>query len=359
VAPVRLARALVCAVLGALLAHPARAEPRTPRAIWIDSDAACGSGGTRDVDDCLALVQAFRSPELAIRGISTLYGNADADTTFATARALCRRLEQAGETTPVTVHPGAAAPGAAAATPATRALAAALRRESLTIVALGPLTNVASLLRHYPESPAHIASVIAVAGTRPGKRRLYPGSSRLLHLHDANFLSDPDAFDVLLRSGVPLTLVPFEVGRRVTIDRADLARLASTDPTARWLAEASEGWLRFWQRWLRSPGFHPFDSLAIGYVARPSRFSCDEMWARVRRPRSLLGKRAALEVAGSRSGASRVRYCFDLDPGFETELLERLTQGARPRAPLDARLPIADDRRVTTLRLEHARAAGE
>ena len=56
-------------------------------AVWIDTDSACGMGQTVDVDDCWAILQAFGSPELSIRGISTVFGNHDGRDTFAVARA--------------------------------------------------------------------------------------------------------------------------------------------------------------------------------------------------------------------------------------------------------------------------------
>jgi hypothetical protein len=53
-------------------------EPRVePVAVWIDTDAACGKGRMDDVDDCWALGAALRSPELAIRGVSTTFGNVE------------------------------------------------------------------------------------------------------------------------------------------------------------------------------------------------------------------------------------------------------------------------------------------
>ena len=46
------------------------------RPVWIDTDPSAAPGG-HEVDDALALLQAFGSPELAIRGVSIVFGNAD------------------------------------------------------------------------------------------------------------------------------------------------------------------------------------------------------------------------------------------------------------------------------------------
>lgn len=53
--------------------------------VWIDTDPACGLGSTADPDDCFALVLALQEARLQIRGISTVFGNADIDKTTAVA----------------------------------------------------------------------------------------------------------------------------------------------------------------------------------------------------------------------------------------------------------------------------------
>jgi len=82
----------LCGVVAALALAAAcvlvRAAP-APQAVWIDTDPAVGEPD-RDVDDGLALVQAFRSPELDIRGVSVVFGNAPLDRGLPIARRLVR-----------------------------------------------------------------------------------------------------------------------------------------------------------------------------------------------------------------------------------------------------------------------------
>ena len=251
---------------------------------------------------------ALRSPGLTVRGIGTVFGNSDGKTSFRTARALARRV---GAVAPP-IHKGAAS-SSAGSTAATTALATALRLEPLTVVALGPLTNIATLLRLHPELAHRIIRIVAVAGRRPGQR-LRVGARWWMHVHDMNFNKDVAAFDVVLASGVPLTLVPFEAAARVTIERRHLARLAAGDAAARWLARLSEGWLSFWQTWFRVDGFHPFDGLAVAYLTMPALFTCERLHARVR-DETFLGHRygSVLEVSQSFAEPSQVTYCRRVD----------------------------------------------
>jgi len=74
---------LVAAVLTMAQAAPSRV------AVWIDTDPAIGEK-ERDVDDGLALVQAVRSHELDIRGVSVVFGNAPLDRGLPIARRIVR-----------------------------------------------------------------------------------------------------------------------------------------------------------------------------------------------------------------------------------------------------------------------------
>jgi hypothetical protein len=72
------AAVLAAVVMAALLGSSAAAQAPLPVPVWLDTDPAIGEPD-RDVDDGVALVQAFRSPELDIRGVSVVFGNAPLD----------------------------------------------------------------------------------------------------------------------------------------------------------------------------------------------------------------------------------------------------------------------------------------
>lgn len=311
----------------AMMCQEAFAAPvGTRKPVWIDTDPACGQGETADVDDCWALLLAFSSPELDIRGISTVFGNVDEETAFVVARSVLDRLVESGSGDLPAVYQGAQRPGGGATSPAIAALATALERERLTILALGPLTNVAGLLAEHPQLAGNIDRIVGVAGTRPAQRRLFPGTSALLHFHDLNFVKDPAAFEAILQSGVSMSLLPFEAAQKVTVTPADLSLLSSGGAPAQWLAAVSLGWMRFWQDQLGTDGFHPFDSLAVGYVIDPLNFACEQIPARVQRARSLFVARDALEVSHTFERSTSVTYCSEVDPAFKSEVLRRLVE---------------------------------
>lgn len=291
--------------------------------IWIDTDPACGQGATNDVDDCWALMMALRSPELEIRGISTTFGNTKGETVLQVARQVIGHL---GGTTQTPIYEGSHDQGSPAwkSTQASATIASTLQREKLTIIAQGPLTNIATVIVNYPDLAKNIALIVIVAGKRPSNL-FHPGQQWWFHFSDFNIRKDISAAKIVLESGIPLVLTPFELATKVTIMRSDLDKLASGDRAAQWLRQVSQPWMSFWENNLHQQGFHPFDALAVGYVTMPDLFSCEILPAQIGFSLFLepFGLGHDLEVAQAING-SQVYYCSDVDPRFKDRLIERL-----------------------------------
>jgi len=300
--------------------------PKVP--VWIDTDPACGTAKTADVDDCWALLMAVRCPELRIQGISTVFGNQPGGNAVEFLRNILPQLEEAhwrgrGH---LQVYPGSVteSDGRWRVSEAAEAMARSLEDTPMTIMTLGPATNVATLIRTHLDLTNKIERIIFVAGKRPGAL-FHPGTQWWFHFGDFNVSHDTPATRAVLYSGVPITLIPFELATQLTITAADLDRLRSGDKPARWLAEVSQEWLSFWKTSLGKEGFNPFDVLAIGYVVMPDYFHCRRTQARIgfNLFLDLFGVGRDLEVGDQLRGVT-VTYCFDVTTGFKDKLLERL-----------------------------------
>lgn len=254
--------------------------------LWIDTDAACGVTPRTDPDDCLAILMLALSERVRIAGVSTVFGNASIDAVDHTVRTLAGLLVRERGVT-LTVHRGARDAGDGA-TPAVHALHAALSDGPLVVLALGPLTNIAAALRERPDLRSEVAQVIAVMGRREG-HSFHPiegGSAPSWFGHgpvftDFNFSKDPEAAAQLVRMGVPLTLVPYEAAREVSLTETDLSGMSAAGATAAWVAGRAQGWLDYWRTQIGSRGFYPFDLLAATYVLRPDLLRCAPARARV------------------------------------------------------------------------------
>ncbi len=304
---------------------PTPAPTSTPdprRAVWIDVDTSAGLPG-KDVDDALALVQAFRmSSDLDIRGVSTVFGNAPIEDTDRITRELVARFGPEG----LPVHRGAANPEDAD-TPAVEAITVALDRERLTVLVLGPATNLAHVVRNRPDLARRIDEVVAVAGRRPGQRFTTGTKSTRAH-RDFNFEQDPGAFATLL-GAVPLTLAPWEVSRAVWIEEPHLAQLASGDAAAQWLAAAAPSWMARWKESLGVDGFNPYDTLAVERVGPRSLLDCEQLPIRIeehpddRTPESMRGTKTKpyLVVGGGDDHGAMATYCHSIAPAFRDRLV--------------------------------------
>lgn len=229
----------------------------TPRPVILDTDI-----GT-DVDDCLALALILASPELRLTAVTTVYGD-----TFLRARMALKLLALRG-ITGVPVAAGAEKPllgrvpvywegheGEGLVGPEDAGLypirerAADLivrtvmtRPGEITLIAIGPLTNVALALQQEPRLAGALAGLTVMGGA--------VGGAGALHLPrtEHNFRSDPEAAAVVLASGAPIRIVPLDVTTQVRIRPADTARIrAAGDPFHRAVADQIERYPRYQER---------------------------------------------------------------------------------------------------------------
>ena len=231
--------------------------------VWIDTDPSIGLP-LHEADDGFALIQAFHSPELRIRGISTTYGNAGLTTTTRIAREMAGRFGGVANVSEAEVSAGAAsARDLGKPTVATGALLAALRERPLTYLALAPLTNVATLLTLHPEAARRIERVIFVGGRTPGTR-FRAGRWNPYEFTDGNFHKDNAAAAVLLAADVPLTLVPVECALQLLLTPAELRRIGREGgESGCYLAAKGHLWMNLWRLCFAVPGAVIFDCFAV------------------------------------------------------------------------------------------------
>ena len=221
-------------------ARPRRAHTTpTPRPVAIDTDPG--------IDDALALMLALRSPELRVELITTVAGNVPVHTATANA---CRVLawlappawpvvaQGAGRPLRRPLHTATAFHGddglggvtalrhadgspyyPAPAQPAARRQAVQRLLQlvrhhgrDLTVIALGPLTNVARAIQLAPTTMQQLGRLVIMGGAIGAPGNVSP-------VAEFNVFVDPHAADVVFRAGLPITLVPLDVTRQVRLTR--------------------------------------------------------------------------------------------------------------------------------------------
>ena len=305
--------------------------------LLLDFDLAMGAPGS-DIDDGFALALAVADPEIDLRLVTTVSGNTDA----ATATTLTFELLDRLGAPPVPVHQGATR---ALLHPASRfgrlpddvtprtpgpehgvlvLIEAVLAAPGeLTLVAIGPLTNVALAMLLEPSFAGALGDLVVMGGVFAGStgRTDMPG--------EFNVWSDPAAARIVLQSGVMATWVGLDVTRRVRLTRAEATAMAADPhPFTAFAGRYSTAWIDHLAATedpaTDSCALH--DPLAVAAVTRPDLLRLADVQLDVQ----LDGVARGVMVADRQPRAERVnaRIAVDVDPsGFAdhfTHCLRRL-----------------------------------
>jgi inosine-uridine nucleoside N-ribohydrolase len=238
-------------------------------------------------DDAVAILLALGSPSIDLLGITTTFGNCpvpDATRNAQRVLALAGRADvpvAVGAAGPVTgegahlgnyVHGVSGLDGPELPEPqagpveedAVPFLAAALAASPrpVTVVATGPITNVARLLEQHPEVRGQVAEIIFMGGS----------TERGNHTPTAEFntFADPEALDVVLRSGLPVRMVGLNLTHQALATREVVERMSAMEhrigrTCAEWMGFFGSSYNRIWE--FDAPPVH--DPCTIAAVIDP------------------------------------------------------------------------------------------
>ncbi|MBY0517543.1 MAG: nucleoside hydrolase [Bacteriovoracaceae bacterium] len=223
-----------------------------------------------DVDDGLALISALTSNEIEIAGLSFGFGNIN-DLQFM-ERETIKILHKVGRSELPSYRGAEDKYQLGRSTDATEAIASALRKGPLKILALGRMTNIASTIILHPELKANIQEVVVNFGRRL-EYEVGVGAKNMI-MPDTNVDGDKDATKVLIDQKIPLTLIPTELMHDQLMNKQRMNVLRNGTPIARWMRRESLIWKFVWRIYPGMDGFIPWDVFVIGYLTDPDDFSC-------------------------------------------------------------------------------------
>lgn len=187
----------------------------------LDTDLAMGAPGS-DVDDGFALAMAVADPGVDLDLVTTVSGNTDVENATSLTRAVLHRLDRP-EIRVVEGADRSLAEGAESNAGVDAMIGPVLARPGeITLVAIGPLTNVALAIRAEPRFLRSLASLVIMGGvfsSRPSRPGL-PG--------EFNVWSDPEAAQLVLDADVPARWVGLDVTRQVRLTRSEAAEMAAS-----------------------------------------------------------------------------------------------------------------------------------
>lgn len=253
----------------------------------IDSDPAIGLR-FRDVDDALAILYAL-APEsgLDLAAVTAVFGNAPLDKALGKAREVVRSVGRSD----LPVLAGAAdARSLGEPTEASEFLVESVRARpgAVTVLAIGPLTNVATAGMTDPSFYKDLEALVVMGGALEKGLGL-PFVSPI----EFNFLKDARAAELVLAAPCEKVVVTGDLCMQVVFGRMELEALYAKDgAAARYLAPRIEPWLRLnavapFLPW--KGGFVPWDPIAAVYLTRPELFECETTGLRMRPGRVTTG----------------------------------------------------------------------
>jgi purine nucleosidase len=239
------------------------------------------------IDDSLAILLALASPEITLEGVSAIHGNASVAQVTTNALSV---LELA-KASHIPVYRGCELPlvQPSLLAPETHGdqgigyakLPAPLRQPKvqkgsdfliekimsapgeITLVCIGPLTNVAMAIRQEPRIVENVKEIFIMGGAIRHEGNTTP-------LAEFNTFVDPHAAHIVFHSGMPITLTPLDVTYQCIFTKQDLARLLKIDsPITKFIADATRFYMEFHDEYQSIDGCVINDPLTLALTFMP------------------------------------------------------------------------------------------
>ncbi len=297
-------------------------------------------------DDAVAILLALASPELQVLGITCVAGNVPLKLTARNARVVCelagrpevkvfagcdrpleRRLVTAEHVHGKTGLDGAELPEPSMPLQDAHAvdfLIETLRREpagSVTLVPIGPLTNIATAMRRAPDIVPRIERIVLMGGAYFEVGNITPAA-------EFNIYVDPEAADRVFRSGAPITMLPLDVTHRALTTRPRVEAFRALPGR---VGPAVAGWTDFFERFDKekygAQGAPLHDPCTIAWLLRPDLFTGREINVEIETEGRLTLGMTVADYWRVTDRKPNVTFIRDIDDaGFYALLTERLAR---------------------------------
>ena len=300
----------------------------SPLPIILDTDPG--------IDDAVAIAAALFSPELDLRLITTVAGNVSVEKTTRNALQLLNFWQQPvpvakGAATPLTrplrdaayVHGESGMEGydfiahdrLALEIPAFQAIYDCLQKSSepVTLVTIGPLTNIALLLTHYPDVVTKIKRLVMMGGSA-GRGNFTPNA-------EFNIAIDPEAAARVFRSGLEIVMCGLDVTNRAELSPAYLATLPALNRTGKML----HALFSHYRSGSMATGLRMHDLCAIAWLVKPELFTLKPCFVAVETQGEYTAGATVVDIDGRLNQPANAQVALEINvPAFQAWVAQTL-----------------------------------
>jgi len=301
-------------------------------------------------DDSMALMLALQSPEIEILGITTVAGNESVETATVDVLRMVEIANQAeipvykGANMPLVHEKSAYAervygrwysdeqpkvpPGGFAKKKVEDASAVSFivdlvmsRPNEITVVAIGPLTNIAQAIRAEPAFAENVKQLVIMGGA---VALLPDGAGNITPNAEFNFWVDPEAAYVTLRSGIPIELSPLNVSRKSALTKDWYEKMVAQDTPLTQLLKDTLG-----ERFEAEPdrSWFMYDQIAMASLIDPTLVTSERLYVDVNIDHGISygASVGGNEIWPGAEGAQQMNVQHDLDwPRFIEMFVDRI-----------------------------------
>ncbi|MGB3159808.1 MAG: ribonucleoside hydrolase RihC [Carnobacterium sp.] len=174
-------------------------------------------------------------------------------------------------------------------------------KESVTIIGIGPLTNIAMLLTMYPETKTAIKEIIFMGGS------LTRGNSGVMSEYNIDF--DPEAAKIVFNSGVRIVMVGLDLGLKALILPEDSTEIKEMN-------KVGDMFYHLFKRYRggnMQSGLTMYDSTAIAYLLRPDIFDVVDTFMDVELTGKYTKGATIVDLEGFLNKESNATVCVDIN----------------------------------------------
>lgn len=185
--------------------------------------------------------------------------------------------------------------------------------EKITIVPIGPLTNIALLLRLYPEVKEKIKEIILMGGSTTR------GNASVMA--EFNIYADPEAAKIVFSSGLPIVMAGMDVGQNALVYPEDSAQLKDMNHTGNMFYHL----FKKYRGGSFNQGLKMYDSCAIAYLLKPDLFETADTFVDIELQGKYTRGATIVDLQNYLNQKSNVKVCTDIDAeGFKNWFMENI-----------------------------------